>query len=140
MERAGRTLAKLKLSGKISSEELACAAWPAAIGQRIASHATAIAHVRGNLVVECEDGVWQKQLFYLKTHILKKIHEVLGDSAVTDVEFRVAAPARRRPPQIAMRAYEEPLANARGSEDESNSIVDAGLRIIYRQSRKKAAG
>ncbi len=38
MERAGRTLAKLKLSGKISSEELACAAWLAAIGQRIASH------------------------------------------------------------------------------------------------------
>src|SRR5207245_2249479 len=106
---------------------LACAAWPAAIGKRIAVHASAIALVRGNLVVECEDGIWQKQLFYLKTHILKKIHEVLGDITVTDVEFRVAAPARRRPPQMAIRAYERPLADARGSDDESNSIVDAGL-------------
>src|SRR5258708_33378616 len=136
MERAGRSLAKLRLSGKISSEELACAAWPAAIGNRIAMHTSAIAVVRGNLVVECEDGVWQKQLFYLKTHILKKIHEVLGDATVTDVEFRVAAPARRRPPQMASTRVTRPL----GSEDESDSIVDAGLRIIYRQSRRKAAG
>jgi predicted nucleic acid-binding Zn ribbon protein len=136
MERLGRSLAKLKLSGKISSEELACAAWPAAIGTRIASHATAIALVRGNLVVECEDGIWQKQLFYLKTHILKKVHEVLGDTTITDVEFRVAAPARRRPPQMASTRVTQPF----DSEDESNSIVDAGLRIIYRQSRKKAAG
>ncbi len=99
-------------------------------------HTSAIAVVRGNLVVECEDGVWQKQLFYLKTHILKKIHEVLGDATVTDVEFRVAAPARRRPPQMASTRVTRPL----GSEDESDSIVDAGLRIIYRQSRRKAAG
>src|SRR5260370_20114362 len=119
MERLGRSLAKLKLSGKISGEELACAAWPAAIGKRIAVHASAIALVRGNLVVECEDGIWQKQLFYLKTHILKKIHEVLGDTTVTDVEFRVPAPARRRPPQMATQAREQswrPLAYARGSE------------------------
>jgi predicted nucleic acid-binding Zn ribbon protein len=134
MERAGRSLAKLKLSGNISAEELACAAWPAAVGKRIAVHASAVALVRGNLVVGCEDGVWQKQLFYLKSHILRKIHEVLGDTTVTDVEFRIATP--RRPPQVASSRVAQPP----DSEDESNSIVDAGLRIIYRQSRKKAAG
>jgi hypothetical protein len=143
MERAGRSLARLKLSGNISVEELACAAWPAAVGKRIAVHASAVALVRGNLVVGCEDGIWQKQLFYLKSHILRKIHEVLGDTTVTDVEFRIATP--RRPPQVATRAYEQfgsPLTDARGSEteDESDGIADAGLRIIYRQSRKKAAG
>ena len=135
MERAGRSLARLKLSGNISAEELARAAWPAAVGKRIAVHASASALVRGNLVVECEDGVWQKQLFYLKVHILKKIHEVLGDTTVTDVEFRIATP--RRPPQVAssLRA-----AHPSASDDESNGIADAGLRIIYRQARKKAAG
>jgi len=138
MERAGRTLAKLKLSDTISSEELACAAWPVAIGSRIASHTTAIGLVRGNLVVECEDAVWQRQLFYLKTHILKKIHEVLDTSTVTDVEFRMAGP-RRRPPQIAVQPR-APLADTRVLEDEADGITDAGLRIIYRQSRKKAAG
>src|SRR5260370_6935593 len=111
MDRLGGCLAKLKLSGKISGEELACAAWPAAIGKRIAVHASAIALVRGNLVVECEDGIWQKQLFYLKTHILKKIHEVLGDGTVTDVEFRVAAPARPRPPQMPTTRVPRPLAS-----------------------------
>jgi predicted nucleic acid-binding Zn ribbon protein len=135
MERAGRSLAKLKLSANISAEELARAAWPAAVGKRIAIHASAGALVRGNLVVECEDGVWQKQLFFLKTHILKKIHEVLGDTTVTDVEFRIATP--RRPPQMASSLH---AAKPSASEDESNSIVDAGLRIIYRQARKKAAG
>ena len=135
MERAGRSLAKLKLSGNICADELARAAWPAAVGKRIAIHASAGALVRGKLIVECEDAIWQKQLFYLKTHILKKIHEVLGDTTVTDVEFRIATP--RRPPQMAssLRVSKPP-----GSEDESNSIADAGLRIIYRQSRKKAAG
>jgi predicted nucleic acid-binding Zn ribbon protein len=135
MERAGRSLAKLKLSGNISAEELACAAWPAAVGKRIAVHASAVALVRGNLVVGCEDGVWQKQLFYLKSHILRKIHEVLGDTTVTDVEFRIATP--RRPPQVATSLRVEQPSTF---EDESDGIVDAGLRIIYRQSRKKAAG
>src|SRR5229473_2133251 len=135
MERAGRSLATLKLNGEISAEELARAAWPAAVGERIAKHARASALVRGNLVVECEDGVWQKQLFYLKTHILKKIHEVLGDTTVTDVEFRIAN--RRRPPQVASSLRAAPPSDP---EDESNSIADAGLRIIYRQSRKRAVG
>src|SRR2546421_1804745 len=99
MERAGRSLAKLKLSGKISVDEIALAAWPAAVGDRIARHARAVALVRGNLVVEVEDAIWRKQLFYLRSHILRKMIELLGDTSVTDVEFRVATP--RRPPQIA---------------------------------------
>src|SRR5689334_21906451 len=99
MERAGRTLAKLKLSGKISGDELALAAWPAAVGTRIASHANAVALVRGNLVVEVEDAIWQKQLFHLRHQILRKVHELLGDASVTDVEFRLAV--RKRPPQRA---------------------------------------
>src|SRR5260370_37142271 len=109
MNRLGRSFAKLKLSGKLSGQGLACAAWPAAIGKRIASHATAIALVRGNLVVECEDGIWQKQLFYLKTHILKKVHEVLGDTTVSDFELRVVAAARRRPPHMASTRVTRPF-------------------------------
>jgi hypothetical protein len=129
MERAGRSLAKLKLSGKISADEIALAAWPAAVGERIASHARAVAVVRGNLVVEVEDAIWKKQLFYLRSHILRKVHGVLGDTTVTDVEFRLATP--RRPPQ---------LAQALTSRDEADRIPDRALRIVYKQARKKAAG
>ena len=133
MERAGRTLAKLKLSGNISGDALALAAWPAAVGARIASHASAVALVRGNLIVEVEDAIWQKQLFHLRHHILVKVHELLGDASVTDVEFRLATP--RRPPQRA-----EMLRTSEASGDEADGIPDRVLRIVYKQARKKAAG
>jgi len=134
MERAARSLAKLKDSGTISADQLALAAWPVAVGERIALHARAVALVRGNLVVEAEDGIWQKQLFFLRTQILRKIQELLGPTTVTDVEFRIAL--KRRPPRMAMRLdrpVDAPL-------DEADRISDPGLRIIYKQARKKAAG
>ena len=134
MERAARSLAKLKDSGTISADQLALAAWPVAVGERIALHARAVALVRGKLVVEAEDGIWQKQLFFLRTQILRKIQELLGPTTVTDVEFRIAM--KRRPPQVAMR-LDRPAA---ASLDEADRIPDPGLRIVYKQARKKAAG
>ena len=132
MERAGKTLAKLKFSGTISADELAISAWPAAVGKRIASHTRAVALVRGNLVVEVEDAVWQKQLFYLRSHMIRKIQEILGDACVTEVEFRIAA--KRRPPGIAAQAVPDSIA------DDANSIADPVMRIVYKQARKKATG
>ncbi len=132
MERAGRSLAKLKLSGTISADELAISAWPAAVGKRIASHTRAVALVRGNLVVEVEDAVWQKQLFYLRSHMIRKICEILGDAIVTEVEFRIAV--KRRPPGVAVQAA--PVS----AVDDADSIEDPVLRIVYKQARKKATG
>src|SRR5580700_11407984 len=101
MERAGKALAKLKLSAAISPDQLAFAAWPAAVGKRIAVHACPKALVRGSLVIETDDAVWQKQLFHLRFDILAKLSEVLGSGIITDLEFRMAGAAPRRPPQSA---------------------------------------
>jgi predicted nucleic acid-binding Zn ribbon protein len=131
MERAGKSLAKLKLSDAISPEQLALAAWPAAVGERIAAHANAKALVRGRLVVEVEDAVWQKQLFHLSRAILDKLTELLGPEIVTDLEFRVAPAAQRRPPQSAQ-SHSESV-----SGDEADRIKDPVLRIVYKQSRAK---
>ncbi len=131
MERAGKSLAKLKLSDAISIDDLARAAWFAAVGKRLASHATATALVRGSLIVEAEDAVWQKQLFHLRLPILAKLSEVLGAGIIRDVEFRIATP--RRPPQAAQRL------NASKSLDDADQIQDAGMRSIYKQARKKAS-
>ena len=131
MERAGKSLAKLKLSDAISPDDLARAAWPAAVGKRIAIHAAAKSLVRGSLIVEVEDGVWQKQLFYLRFQILAKLQEMVGAGIITDVEFRIATP--RRPPQPALRL------NAPQSQDEADAIPDPGMRIVYKQARKKAS-
>lgn len=133
MERAGRSLAKLRISTGISADELALAAWSAAVGKRIAQHARAVALVRGNLVVEVDDAIWRKQLFSLRSQILAKIRGVLGDVTVTDVEFRVSR--ERRPPQMAAHVRESaPMS------DDADRIADPVLRILYKQARKKATG
>jgi predicted nucleic acid-binding Zn ribbon protein len=134
MERAGKALAKLKLSDAISPDQLALAAWPVAVGERIAVHACPKALVRGSLVVEAEDGVWQKQLFHLRFDILAKLTEVLGSGIVTDVEFRIAGAAPpRRPPQSA-KSHSETV-----SADDADSIKDPVMRVLYKQARTRAA-
>jgi hypothetical protein len=133
MERAGKALAKLKLSDAISPDELAFAAWTAAVGKRIAVHACPKALVRGCLVVEAEDAIWQRQLFHLRFDILAKLTAILGGGIVTDLEFRIASAAPRRPPQSAQ-SHSETV-----SLDEADSIKDPGMRIVYKQARIRAA-
>jgi Dna[CI] antecedent, DciA len=131
MERAGKILAKIKNSDTISPEELARAAWAATVGKRIAAKATPKALVRGSLIVEVEDAVWQKQLFHLRHDILAKLTSVIGGTVVTGLEFRIATP--RRPPQTAQSHSETT------SPDEADRIEDPVLRIIYRQARQRAS-
>jgi predicted nucleic acid-binding Zn ribbon protein len=132
MERAGKALAKLKLSAAISPDQLAFAAWPAAVGKRIAVHACPKALVRGSLVIETDDAVWQKQLFHLRFDILAKLSEVLGSGIITDLEFRMAGAAPRRPPQSAQ-SHSNSV-----SLDDADSIQDPVMRILYKQSRTRA--
>jgi len=134
MERAGKSLAKLKLSDAISPDHLAFAAWPAAVGKRIAVHACPKALVRGSLVVETDDAIWQKQLFHLRFDILAKLTEVLGGGIVTDLEFRIAKAVPRRPPQVA-RSHGETIA-----PDDADSIEDPVMRILYKKARSRALG
>ncbi|MCL6543907.1 MAG: DUF721 domain-containing protein [Bryobacteraceae bacterium] len=127
MERAGKLLAKIKLPpGTISPEAVAKAAWPAAVGPRIAARTEAVALIAGKLVVEVEDAVWQRQLFTLKGQILKRLEDVAGAGAPKDVEFRVRP--LRRPVQA---------APSLRSADEADSIADPQLRVLYRQQRRK---
>ena len=131
MERVAKSLARLKLSDSISTEDLARAAWPAAVGKRIASKTTAKSLVRNSLVIEVEDAVWRTNLFQLRFQILGKLSEVLGSGIVQELEFRV--PTTRRPPQPALRL------NEKQSTDEADGIQDPGMRIVYKQARKKAS-
>jgi predicted nucleic acid-binding Zn ribbon protein len=131
MERAAKSFAKLKLDDAISQEDLARAAWPSAVGRRIAVHASAKSVVRGRLIVEVDDAVWQKQLFHLRVQILAKLRETVDESIVNDIEFRIAIP--RRPPQPAQRL------NQTKPPDEADGIADPVMRILYRQARKKAS-
>jgi predicted nucleic acid-binding Zn ribbon protein len=122
MERAGRLIGKLKLN--VDDPELrACAAWKVAAGKKIAEHTRATALVRGKLVVQVEDQIWQRQLNTLSQALLRNLEKALGEALVTDIDFRPMP--RRREPQRAERAI--------GRE----SVMDPVLDILYRQSRKK---
>lgn len=128
MERAGKSFSKMN----ISTDEVARAAWPAAVGKRLAARTKAVSLVRGSLIVEVEDAVWRKQLFYLRIPILEKLASVIGAGIISDVEFRVVPP--RRPPQPAQQ-----LHATKPSLDEADAIEDPVMRIVYKQSRKKAS-
>ena len=128
MERASRVLGKLSLpQGTFTPEAMVCAAWPSAVGGKIAVHARAVKLVRTHLIVEVEDAIWQRQLFVLREQIRRKLEESVGAGVVEDIEFRVI-PARLGP-QRARRAT--------ASADEANGIADPVLRNIYKASRKK---
>jgi hypothetical protein len=132
MDRAGKLLRGMKIAGlALSPEDLARAAWPQAVGERIARHARAVAWrdtSRGpRLIIEVEDAVWKNQLETMRPQILPRLQEVAGRNGVREIEFRLATP--RREPQRAGRAR---------PGDEAEGIADPVMRRIYKQSRKRA--
>lgn len=129
MERAGRLLGNLTSKTKVLSEEdLARAAWPIAVGKRIAVHTGQIALIRDRLVVGVEDSMWQRQLFTLRGQILAKLENVMGSRIVATLEFRVM-------PQRKAVAREETLMKP---GDDADKIADPVLRRIYKDSRRRA--
>jgi predicted nucleic acid-binding Zn ribbon protein len=126
MQRASKLIRGLNL---LTTEELACAAWPEAVGQKIAAHTRAARMVRARLVVEVEDHIWQHQLFALQRQVLGNLARIVGGGLVEELEFRVLP--RRRQPQRAEQA-------APALADEAQTIADPVLRSIYRASRERA--
>ena len=125
MERAGSLIGKLKLSAEVADPEArARAAWSLAAGKKIAAHTLAAGLVRGTLVVEVEDIVWQKQLNTLRHFLLRNLKEALGEELVTEIDFRPMP--RRIKPQRA--------ASAKGVE--SHGIQDPVMAMLYRKSKR----
>src|SRR5947209_18769127 len=78
MEPASKLIRSLRVSGDlISAGELACSAWPEAVGKKVAAHTRAARMVRDRLIVEVEDALWQRQLFTLSRLILRKLERAL---------------------------------------------------------------
>jgi predicted nucleic acid-binding Zn ribbon protein len=94
MERAGKSVARLLEKPGVPAEDIAKAAWPAAVGRRIAQYARPAALVRDKLIVEVDDAIWQRQLWQMRAPILAKLCALLGANLVHDLEFRIAIPRR----------------------------------------------
>ena len=131
MERAGRLIGKLKVARAAENiEARACAAWKVAAGKRVAGHTRATALVRGTLVVEVEDMVWQQQLHSLRHFLISNLARELGEVVVTDLDFRPMP--RRLPPQRA-----EAARRASPLWDDAEKIGDPVMRGLYKEARKR---
>ena len=135
MERAGRIIGKLKFPQEaIDSEAMAKSAWPAAVGKKIAAKTRAMKVVRSTLVIECEDQVWQRQLNTLRGYILGNLENLLGTGVITNLDLRPMTPKRGMQTEVAARPFELGAVN-----DEADQIKDPVFRLLYKQSRRKAA-
>jgi hypothetical protein len=126
MQRAGRLVTRLKIkTASLSSEELAAAAWPSAVGKRLAGRTGPVRLFGHKLVVEVEDNTWQRQLMTLTPQILPKLQAILGPELVQHLEFRVGAP-RREP------------ARAEVADPRADGIEDPIFKLLYLTSRARS--
>ena len=117
-------------SGIADPEARACARWKTAAGKNIAEHTKAVSLVRGKLVIEVDDIVWQRQLNTLRYFLLRNLERELGEALVMDLDFR-PMPKKRRP-QVEQTA--RPVLS-----DDPGHIVDPVLRGLYRETVRKKA-
>ena len=130
MERAGRLIRKIDSARKCSSPQQLCmAAWPSAVGKKIAVHTRAVGVFENRLVIEVEDGTWHRQLSLLTEQVLQNLEQILGEQVVEGIDYRVRAP--RLMPQKEVRKA--------GHFDEADRIQDPVFKLIYKTARKKAA-
>jgi hypothetical protein len=140
MERAARVLRKAKQSKAILDDNQALqAVWPVAVGKAIARHVTRLHLVRSHLIVEVEDMIWQRQLRSLQHQILERLHRLLPDVEVTELEFRIGVPRREAQKATSLSGSETETQPQTGPVDEAEAIKDPGLKRVYLISRRKAS-
>jgi class 3 adenylate cyclase len=128
MIRAGRVIGTSQLKGKVlSDEDLVLAAWPAAVGKRLAGRCRPISLIRNRLVIEVEDQVWRSQLMALHRQILDRLEQVMGNRTATELEFRIGVPRREPARELGRRAT-----------DDADAIGDPIMRRLYKAARKRA--
>jgi len=141
MVRAGTLIARWKKRPDcVDPDQLARAAWRAAVGKKIDAHTVSVRLVRKHLIVGVEDQLWQRQLFALRQVLLENLERVLGPGVVEDMEFRVQPPRKTaaRETLPARRPAARAAAAAAGA-DEADAIADPVLRRIYIRSRNRTS-
>ena len=137
MQRVSRLFAELDFPEKLDEDEVrARAAWKRAAGEKVAKYTRVIGLVRGSLVVEVSDKVWQQQLTPLRHFLVSNLARELGAGVVSDIDFRPLP--KKRPPQRAMTtgvgtAQRKGVMRVEG-------IEDPVLGLLYQRSYKMSGG
>jgi len=70
-------------------EKVVLAAWKPAVGEAVWRRTHPYRLHRSTLIVSVPSALWQRELWQLRKEILEKLNSVLGQRAVTTLEFRV---------------------------------------------------
>lgn len=64
------------------------AAWPAAVGERIAEVARPVSERGGTVIVGCSDPVWAEELDLMQEQLIDRLREQLQEQAPERLRFR----------------------------------------------------
>lgn len=65
------------------------AAWPNAVGERLATVATPVSERDRTLTIECADAVWAQELDLMQEALLQRLQDEVGEQAPRALRFRV---------------------------------------------------
>lgn len=116
-----------------SGQDLALAYWPVVVGETIAERTRPVVLIGKRLVVDVESLAWRRQLAGLSRTIASKLNRAIGLPIIEHIDFRVAVP---RPKPLGRSTSATGLGTL---EDDAAGIADAGLRRLYRLSKKRLA-
>lgn len=116
-----------------SDQELALAYWPVVVGETIAERTRPVVLLGKRLVVDVESLAWRRQLAGLSRTIASKMNHAIGRPIIEGIDFRVGAP-RSKPMERALSA-----SGFGKTDDDAAGIADAGLRRLYRLSKRHLA-
>ncbi len=67
-------------------------AWPSAVGELVAAHATPTADRGGTLVVTCDAAVWAQELDLMAPDLVSRLNAALGADVVRGLRCQAVAP------------------------------------------------
>jgi len=77
---------KIGLSDRLNQQK-AVLVWNQAVGQDIRKHTSANRIEQNILYVAVSSPIWMNELVYLKTGIIKKLNELVGQEVVKNIKF-----------------------------------------------------
>ncbi len=65
------------------------AAWPEAVGERVAAVTRPVSERGGEATIACADPVWAEELTLMAEQLLDRLRERMGEAAPSALRFRV---------------------------------------------------
>ena len=126
--------------------------WKSIVGERIANNTFPDGFEKGTLWVRVKSSAWMHELSFMKSGMITKANEILGEKKVTDIRLHLGGRRSRSDdplaPTIEIRRQlakartlpEPPKGDALESiKSEVDTIADEGLRAAVLEARKKLA-